>query len=163
MKALEMELLRDVEEADLAIFFEHQLDPDSHEMAAFLPRDRVAFMSHWDTILSDEAVFKKTIVLRERVAGYVVSFEQSGRRLVGYWVGREFWGKGLATRALLDFLTQIDERPLYAYVAKTNGASIRVLEKSGFVRSGERAAPVHPDGTIVEDFVYLLSGSSPGD
>jgi hypothetical protein len=39
--------LRDVIEADLPSFFEHQLDPDATRMAAFPSRDRERFMAHW--------------------------------------------------------------------------------------------------------------------
>ena len=72
-----------------------------------------------------------------QVAGNVVSWDQDGKRLVGYWIGKEFWGKGLATRALSELLDELTMRPLHAYVAKTNIGSIRVLEKCGFVRSDE--------------------------
>ena len=39
-------LLRDVEEDDLPVFFEHQLDPEATRMAAFSARDRKAFLAH---------------------------------------------------------------------------------------------------------------------
>jgi RimJ/RimL family protein N-acetyltransferase len=71
------------------------------------------------------------------VAGDIGSWEQDGVREVGYWVGRAFWGRGIATRALEQFLGVIDVRPLRAHVARTNIASARVLEKCGFVVVGE--------------------------
>jgi RimJ/RimL family protein N-acetyltransferase len=72
------------------------------------------------------------------VAGNVVSFEQDGEREVGYWIGREYWGKGVATEALSQFLDHVEvRRPLYAGVAKHNVASIRVLEKCGFTIVGK--------------------------
>ena len=132
--------LRDVIEADLPVFFEQQLDPDAVRMAAFPSRDRDAFTAHWGRILGDETVIKKAVLLDGRVAGNVVSWEQDGDRLVGYWIGKEYWGKGVATRALSEFLGQVNTRPLYARVAKHNVASIRVLEKSGFIVSGEGEA-----------------------
>src|SRR5689334_20021850 len=92
--------LRDVIEADLPIFFEHQLDPNATRMAAFPSRDRVAFMAHWTKILGDTTVTTKTILVDGQVAGNVVSFELLNARAVGYWIGREYWGKGVATRAL---------------------------------------------------------------
>jgi len=93
-------------------------------------------MAHWQNILANETLTKKTIVFGGQVAGNVVSWDQDGRRLVGYWVGKEFWGKGLATKALAELIDELP-RPLHAYVAKTNIGSIRVLEKCGFVRSDE--------------------------
>lgn len=77
----------------------------------------------------------KTIVYRGRVAGSLVSWERDGRREVGYWLGKEFWGKGLASAALAQLLRELTIRPLYARVLKDNAASLRVLEKSGFVAS----------------------------
>ena len=130
-------LLRDVIETDLPVFFEHQADPEAVAMADFPARDREAFDAHWERVLADPGLYKKTIVSEDQVAGNIGSWEQDGRRLVGYWLGREFWGKGLATRALAELIDDLGTQPLYAYVAKTNVASIRVLEKCGFVRSDE--------------------------
>jgi RimJ/RimL family protein N-acetyltransferase len=53
---------------------------------------------------------------------------------VGYWIGRKFWGRGLATEALAEVVGIVDARPLYAEVVNTNVASIRVLEKCGFTQ-----------------------------
>jgi len=129
-------ILRDVTEDDLPVFFEYQLDPDATRMAAFPARDRKDFMAHWTRILADETVIKKTILFEGNVAGNVVSFVHSGEREVGYWIGKEYWGKGLATGALSVFLNHVRMRPLYAHVARHNVASIRVLEKCGFRISG---------------------------
>ena len=130
-----MSLLRDVIESDLPVFFEHQRDPEATRMADFPARDREAFDAHWERVLGDETLTAKTIVFEGQVAGNIGSWEQDGRRLVGYWLGKEFWGKGLATKALAELVQELGTRPLYAYVAKTNVGSIRVLEKCGFVRS----------------------------
>jgi RimJ/RimL family protein N-acetyltransferase len=123
-------------ESDIPIFFVHQQEPDANEMAAFPARDRDAFTSHWNKILADKTVAKKTILFDGQVAGNVVSFERYGKREVGYWIGREYWGKGIATKALQEFLGHVETRPLRARVAKHNVASIRVLEKCGFTVSG---------------------------
>jgi RimJ/RimL family protein N-acetyltransferase len=137
--------LRDVKRGDLPIFFEHQLDPEASRMADFPSRDRKAFMAHWSRILDDETVTTKTILFEGNVAGNVVSFVRSGEREVGYWVGREYWGRGVATRALSEFLGHIVTRPLYAHVARHNIASVRVLQKCGFRVCGEE-----PEGIILK-------------
>ena len=90
------------------------------------------------TLASDSAL-TWTVVSDGAVAGNIGCWEDDGRRLVGYWIGREFWGRGLATQALAELLDVVDARPLHAYVAKSNVASIRVLEKCGFVKVGEHA------------------------
>jgi RimJ/RimL family protein N-acetyltransferase len=142
-------VLREVVESDLDAFFEHQRDPEANEMAIFPARDRAAFDAHWRKILADDSLIKKTIVHEGGVAGNVGSWEQDGRRLVGYWVGREFWGKGLATRALAEFVDLVTDRPLHAWVATSNVGSIRVLEKCGFVQVGSRT-------TDVEELLFEL-------
>jgi hypothetical protein len=68
-------LLRDITEADLPIFFDHQLDPDATRMAAFPSRDREAFMAHWTKILANEMITKQTIIFNGLVAGNIVCFE----------------------------------------------------------------------------------------
>ena len=145
-------VLRDVVESDLDVLFEHQREPEANEMAIFPARDRESFDAHWRRILADDSVIKKTIVVDDQVAGNIGCWVQDGPRLVGYWVGKDFWGKGLATRALREFVDQIETRPLHAWVATTNVGSIRVLEKCGFVRVGSRT-------TDVEELLYQLGDS----
>ncbi|TAH35528.1 MAG: N-acetyltransferase [Planctomycetota bacterium] len=149
-------VLRDVTEADLPVFFEHQKDPEANRMAAFPARDRGAFTAHWARIRNDATVVVKTVLCDGQVAGSVVSFEQSGQRLVGYWIGREFWGRGVATRALAAFLRCLPVRPLHARVASHNVASLRVLEKCGFTRVGLDRALSSSGGEVVEEFVLEL-------
>jgi RimJ/RimL family protein N-acetyltransferase len=124
--------LREVIDADLPVFYRHQQDPEASRMAAFPIREVEPFMAHWAKIRSDPTVLARTILYREAVAGNVGSYDQDGTRLVGYWIGRAFWGQGVATRALTAFLSIDRHRPLVAHVAQSNRASIRVLEKCGF-------------------------------
>lgn len=152
-------LLRDVTEGDLPVFFEHQLDADANRMAAFTaedPSDRAAFAAHWNRILADETIVKKTVLLDGRVAGHVASFEQSGEREITYWLGKEYWGKGVATEALSRFLELMRERPLSARAAKDNLASLRVLRKCGFEVSGEDKGFANARGEEIEEFVLTL-------
>jgi RimJ/RimL family protein N-acetyltransferase len=127
-----MAVLRDVIEDDLPVFFEHQRDPEAVEMAAFPSREREPFYEHWHRIMADDELVAKTIVFDGEVAGNISSWERDGKRLVGYWLGREFWGRGLATQALAELVEELTVRPLYAEVSTTNVGSVRVLEKCGF-------------------------------
>lgn len=149
-------LLRDVEESDLSIFYEQQLDPEATAMAAFPARDREPFMSHWAKIIADESVILKTIIFEGQVAGNIVSWEKDGEREVGYWVGREFWGKGIATMALAEFLNQVKTRPLVAHVAKHNIGSRRVLEKCGFAFIKEDKY-YNASGEEIEEIILKLA------
>ena len=130
--------LRNVEPADLPLFFEHQRDPIAVAMVAFNSRDRAAFDQHWAKLLADDSCLKKTIIVvsavsaENQVAGNIGSWTAEGKREVGYWIDRAFWGRGVATEALSAFLCLEPIRPLHAGVAKHNVASIRVLQKCGF-------------------------------
>ncbi len=124
--------LRDVEADDLPLFFEHQRDPIAVAMVAFRSRDRAAFDQHWEKLLADESLLKKTIVADGKVAGNIGSWLSEGKREIGYWIDRALWGRGVATEALSAFLRLEQTRPLHAGVAKHNAASIRVLQKCGF-------------------------------
>jgi RimJ/RimL family protein N-acetyltransferase len=153
-------VLRDVIESDLPIFFEHQLDPVATRMAAFPSRDRPAFMSHWAKILANQSGVVQTIMLDDQVAGNILSYEYDGVREVGYWIGRQYWGQGVATRALSAFLER-HARPLYAHVAKHNRGSLRVLEKCGFTIVGEDSGQPDATGVPVEEYVLKLSADEP--
>ncbi|MFN2587228.1 MAG: GNAT family N-acetyltransferase [Actinomycetota bacterium] len=128
--------LRDVSPEDVAVFYEHQRDAESNAMAAFPAREHDAHAAHWGKILADESVVTRTVLYDGRVAGNVVSWHDGTRRLVGYWIDRSFWGRGIATGALSRLLAIVRERPLHAHVAAHNTGSIRVLEKCGFRRTG---------------------------
>ena len=136
--------LRDVEADDLPLFFEHQRDPIAVAMVAFHSRDRAAFDQHWAKLLADDSLLKKAIIVDGEVAGNIGSWTAEGKREVGYWIDRAFWGRGVATEALAAFLRLEPTRPLYAGVAKHNLASIRVLQKCGFTLTG-----TEPEGTHV--------------
>ena len=139
--------LRSVEPNDLPVFYEQQLDPDATRMAAFPARDRASFDAHWEkNILGNPATIAQTILVDNEVAGYIVSWPQEGIRLVGYWIGKEYWGRGVATRALAAFVQLVTDRPLHAHVVKHNVGSIRVLEKCGF--SVEESVEVAGDGVV---------------
>jgi RimJ/RimL family protein N-acetyltransferase len=153
--------LRTVAETDLPIFFEQQLDPEATQMAGFPARNRDKFMSHWTRILADQSVQIKTILFDGDVAGNIVCFEQLGEREVGYWLGKEYWGKGIATWALKEFLKEIQIRPLYAHVAKHNIGSKRVLERCGFTIVGEDRFFSEIFGKNIDEYILILNSRNP--
>jgi len=157
----EKTILRDVEEDDLPIFFEQQLDPDAIYMAAFTTKDPTArdgFMAHWYRILTDDTSPVRTIVDDGHVAGYVASYidEEFGKREVTYWIGKEYWGRGLATRALAEYLGQVTERPIYGRAAMDNKGSIRVMEKCGFVITGYAKGYANARDAVIEEVILEL-------
>lgn len=125
--------LRPVLEADLPILFEQQLNREAIAMADYPSKDRGEFKRHWEGILKNKAAIARIIVYKEEVAGHILCWKERYEQRVGYWLGREFWGRGIASAALVEFLKEVKTRPLYAHVANRNLASKRVLEKCGFV------------------------------
>lgn len=152
-------MLRNVEESDLEIFFEHQQDIDATSMAAFPGRDWDSFISHWrENVLGNPVNKAFTIVVDgNRVAGYVASWRQDDRRLIAYWIGKEYWGRGIAASALDEFLRNNEHhRPMHAYVALSNLRSMRVLEKCGFQRIGQTETAAD----AVAEALFRLDGTT---
>ncbi|HEY2673663.1 MAG TPA: GNAT family N-acetyltransferase [Rugosimonospora sp.] len=148
--------LRSVEEGDIDVFYDHQLDPVATEMAAFPSREKDRFVAHWAKIRANDTSTLRTILIDDLVAGNMLSWQQDGQHFVGYWVGRDYWGRGIATEALAQFLNDVTARPLYAHVAVHNVGSIRVLEKAGFQRDRELEATASPPDDGIEEFVFVL-------
>ena len=151
--------LRAVQADDLPVFFEQQLDPEAVWMAAFGAagvHDWDEFSARWARILGDDTRVARTILWNGQVAGNVSSFLLFGDPAVGYWIGREYWGKGIATRALAAFLKIVTVRPLYARAAQDNIGSRRVLEKCGFVICGEDSGFATARGVETEEYVLRL-------
>ena len=137
--------LRPVLPTDLPILFEQQLDREAVAMSAYPSKDRGEFMRHWEGIFHNKSIIARTIMYKEKIAGHLICWKE-GRyeQRVGYWIGKQFWGRGIATSALKEFLAQVRVRPLYAEVAIYNVASKRVLEKNGFT--------LHDEGTKISRF-----------
>ena len=147
-------ILREAIAEDLDFFFQNQLDPDANWMAAFTakdPADREAFDRHWSRIMADDAIIIRTILYEGQVAGSVLSYLQSGERDVSYWLGREYWSKGIATQALAQYLELVKVRPMYARAARDNVASLRVLEKCGFSVTGFEKGYANARGEEIEE------------
>lgn len=76
----------------------------------------------------------------------------------GYWLGETYWGRGIMTAAVGIALKQIwsrfDLKRLEASVFSWNPASMRVLEKSGFVREGVLRQRACKDGELVDCVMY---------
>lgn len=152
--------LRDVIVEDFPIFFAQQVDPVSTFMAAFVSKDPAnekAFTAHWTKIIQDEKIIKKTILFNGQIAGHILNFEQFGSPSVSYWIGKEYWGKGIATYALSLFLEHVKIRPLYARAVKDNLASVKVLQKSGFAIIGEDKGFSYARSKEVEEFILILN------
>jgi RimJ/RimL family protein N-acetyltransferase len=98
----------------------------------------------------------RVVEIDGRVVGHIASFDLEGQREVTYWIGREDWGRGFATRALQEFLQLEATRPLYARAASDNAASIRVLTKCGFRIVGEGRQFAHGRNEETDEVVLRL-------
>lgn len=148
--------LRNVERDDLPRIFQMQLDPESNRLAATFPRNAEAFEAHWANILRTPNVTARAILVGAEMVGYVSCFVYEGQANVGYWLSREHWGKGIASRALELLLREVPDRPLYAHVATSNPASLRVLQKCGFVVERVQISPASDRYPECETAVCIL-------
>jgi RimJ/RimL family protein N-acetyltransferase len=154
-------ILREAAPDDLSIFYEQQRDPAGVHMAAFTvqdPDDRTAFDAHWAHILADPNVVFRTILADGQVAGSVLSYVGDIGPEVSYWLGQEYWGRGVATAALREFLKAQTTRPLFARAAADNAGSLRVLEKCGFVITGRERGYASARKAVIDEYVLELSG-----
>ena len=85
-------MLREVREDDLDVLFEQQREPEAVAMAVFPAREREAFDAHWRRVLANDRNVVRAIEVDGEVAGNIGSWEQDGKQLVGYWLGREVLG-----------------------------------------------------------------------
>ena len=151
--------LRKIEPADLETFFEQQLDAQAIRMAAFVcadPGDKVAFDAHWEKILNSPQITQRTILAEGKVAGHIACYPEEGHLEVTYWLGREFWGRGLATQALERMLQMVVDRPVFARAATDNIGSIRVLQKCGFEIVGRNKGFANGRGEDTEEYILRL-------
>ena len=148
-------VLREVRDEDLAVLFEQWADPVAARMAAFTAPDH-AFERRWSRLRADETNIARAIVVDGEVAGTIGSWGDPNEREVTYWIGRSYWGKGIATAALNAFLTVDQSRPLHARVAYDNVASQRVLEKCGFRVIATERGFAHARSAEIEEFVLRL-------
>lgn len=153
--------LRPIAPDDLPIFYEHQCDREAVQMAAFTsedPEDRAQFDGHWARILPMESVTKRTVLVDEDVAGHIMSFNRDDAREVTFWLGRDHWGRGVASKALAQFLeTAETTRPIEGRVAKDNAGSRRVLEKNGFEVAGEDRGYANARHAEIEEWILRRS------
>ena len=148
--------LRDFERDDLPRMFDLQLDPDSNRMAVTIPRTRAAFDAHWAKCLDDPKNTTRAILFDGAFVGYISCFPMDGQDHVGYWLDRAFWGKGIASRALPLLLEEVTRRPLIAAVATSNIASLRVLQKCGFVVDRVELSPASDHFPECEEAFLVL-------
>jgi RimJ/RimL family protein N-acetyltransferase len=149
--------LRTIEAADLPVLYEFQLDTEANRLAATHPRNVDQFNDHWETILNDPSVTVRAIQFGDELAGCISCFKSDEHDSIGYWIGKDFWGKGVATQALRLLLGEVSARPLHARVAVSNVGSLRVLQKCGFGIIDHRHSPADERYLECEEAILELA------
>lgn len=148
------------EEDDLNSFFQFQLDKEANYLAAFTskdPNNKTAYIEKYTKHLNDPTINMKTIKVNDVIAGSIAKFVMENEAEITYWIDRKFWGQGIATTALKDFLDIEKIRPIYARVAFDNYGSQKVLEKCGYVKTGKDKGFANARQTEIEEYIYKLS------
>jgi RimJ/RimL family protein N-acetyltransferase len=77
---------------------------------------------------------------------------------IGYWVGRAFWGRGIATEALRAVtkygFAHLRLIRIFAVPYAHNAASVRVLEKADYVYEGRMRSSAIKDGVVLDQLLY---------
>lgn len=151
--------IRPTKTSDLETLFQFQLDKDAGYMAAFMPKDpadKEAYLKKYAALLIDPSVKNKTILIGSQIVGSIGMFMLNGEMEITYWIDKEFWGKGIATSVLRQFLSLESVRPVFARVVFDNFGSQSVLEKCGFIRVGSDKGFSNARHAVVEEFIYKL-------
>ena len=153
-------ILRPTEISDLDTLFQFQLDKEGGYLAAFMPKDpadKTAYLIKYTKLLSDPTVINQTILINNVIAGSVAKFVIDGDAEITYWIDKKFWGQGIATKALKNFLDIETTRPIFGRVAFDNFGSQKVLEKCGFVKISSDKGFANARQTVIEEFIYKLT------
>ncbi len=152
-------ILRNTETNDLEYLFIFHQDTAANYLAAFTskdPNDKEAFFQKWNKLLTDKTVNIKTILVDNEIVGSIAKYEMEGESEITYWIGKSFWGRGIATNALQQFLQIEEKRPIYGRVAFDNFGSQKVLEKCGFKKIGSEKGFANARGKEIVEFIYAL-------
>lgn len=130
--------------ADDELHFAWQSDPA--QVATTVPaRSRPDFDAWIARIAADPAVILRTITGDGAMVGTINTFVIEGERYIGYRVANEHWGKGIATEAIRQMVALDASRPLYAVVLASNVASVKALQRNGFVHAREQMSDDGPE------------------
>lgn len=73
-----------------------------------------------------------------------------------FWTDKQFWGQGITTSAMDQFLTEFTKRPLRARVVVDNVGSLKILQSRGFTEVGEEQVFSNSRAQVVTEKVLEL-------
>lgn len=144
---------------DLNVLFEFQLDEEAIYLAAFTPKDptdKKAYIEKFTKHIADPSINMRTINFNNHIVGSIAKFVLEDEAEITYWIDRKFWGQGIATSALNEFLKMEQIRPIHGRVAFDNYGSQKVLEKCGFVKIGKDKGFANARQVEIEEYIYKL-------
>lgn len=151
--------LKNTELNDLEVLFDFQLDQKANYLAAFTskdPTDKISYLEKWTKLLSNTSINSKTIFIKNKIVGSIAKYEIDGVAEITYWIGKEFWRKGIASNALCLFLEIEKKRPINGRVAFDNFGSIKVLEINGFKQIGIEKGFSNSRNMEIDEIIYQL-------
>lgn len=125
----------------------------------YTPADAAAYI---DRVAGQTPVTSFGIVIGDMVIGGITlrrgdDIERENAE-VGYWIGREYWGRGIITEALLGVtgyaFAMLRLRRVFAVPFTRNVASIRALEKAGYTREGTMRHGAVKDGELLDQALF---------
>ncbi len=152
--------LRKTIEPDLELLFSFQLDKVANYMAAFTDKsdkNKASYIKKWTHLMSKHTIHLQTILSNNEVVGSVAKYEINGKAELTYWINKDYWGRGIATKAVLFFLQIELARPIFARAASDNIASQKVLENSKFTKIGIKKGYANAREMEIEEFIYKLN------
>lgn len=152
-------ILTKTTQEDLYTLFEFQLNEEANYLAAFTskdPTDKTAYIEKYSKHIADPTIHMCTIKHNNEIVGSIAKFFIENDAEITYWINRNYWGKGIATTALLQFLTIEKIRPIFARTAFDNYGSQKVLEKNGFLKIGRDKGFANARQSEIEEYIYKL-------
>lgn len=125
----------------------------------FYESDAINFISK---VQNNDSIFSKAIEFNHSLVGCItIEIKDDIRRfsgVLGYWIGQEYWNKGIATSAIKQItdlaFNQIKIIRVYAKVFATNIASIKALEKCDYIKEGYFSKAVYKNGQFYDQVLY---------
>jgi len=145
---------------DLNTLFQFQLDKTAKYLAAFTSKDsndKTAYIEKHTKFLADPTKNMRTIKVNDIIVGSLAKFIMENEPEITFWIDKKFWGRGIATTALMEFLKIEKTRPIFGRVAFDNYGSQKVLEKCGFTKIGKDKGFANARQAEIEEYIYKLS------
>lgn len=156
--------LRDIKHSDdrLLVAYLNDLRVTKYLSSKIPVPYRLSDAHWWIETGSKQDAYAKVIECHGKFCGviglYTQALEYAHSAEIGYWIAYEYWGRGVATEAVLLFSESIfsttDITRLFNPVTASKLASRRVMEKSGYALEGTMRNAIFRDGKYDDECMY---------